>query len=633
MENQTYLPIKGKACRIMWAQRDPQVRRSGLGNLCIKNIEGRFEPRSLWEICSMFGPVLSLKIPSGKDGKPLNYAYVQYESENAAKLAAEHLNSLDEENTGKAIVVETYIRRVERPKVWTNIYFKNIPASWTSETLSAICQPFGKVTSVEVPKGADGKTKGYGFCNFENQNEAEACVTALNDRDVYEDPAIAVKALTTPDYKDDKAEVSSKKLFAGRFKTKTERQRESREQYALLRNDTSKLTNLYVRNLPSESFDDEALRKLFAPYGSITSCKVVVDPSTKLFKGYGYVAFATREEAENAKSKLHNHIDPVTGKRLYVSWHEAKDIRGIRIATEKARTPNQQSGRNYNAGGNNMQNMNQNMGNFGGMNMFGMPNQMAMQQYNPQLALMMLQMMQQMNPQQMGFMAPPLQNLQPGQQPNASQPGQARNAGPQMGGNARPQQQISRGPVQTSQPGQQQPGQQQGQPQQRQPFQQQGPGMQQPRQFQQPSGGYATAVSSGRPGVALMSNAVIPPNMNVGQLQQPQQQGQVQQQQVPPQQRQQQQQAQAKQQQSSDSNLLSILSNAPKEEHRNILGERLYPRIQQHNPNLAGKITGMLLELDTAEVINLLSDAPALSAKIEEAVQLLKQSKYAPQGQ
>ena len=57
--------------------------------------------------------------------------------------------------------------------------------------------------------------------------------------------------------------------------------------------------------------------------------------------------------------------------------------------------------------------------------------------------------------------------------------------------------------------------------------------------------------------------------------------------------------------------------------HQQQLGERLYPRVQSLRPNLAGKITGMLLELTPAQLLLLLASEDSLRQRVEEAVDII----------
>ena len=56
----------------------------------------------------------------------------------------------------------------------------------------------------------------------------------------------------------------------------------------------------------------------------------------------------------------------------------------------------------------------------------------------------------------------------------------------------------------------------------------------------------------------------------------------------------------------------SMLAAAPPQEQKQMLGERLFPLIQRMFPDLAGKITGMLLEMDNAELVHMLEDQNSL---------------------
>lgn len=45
-------------------------------------------------------------------------------------------------------------------------------------------------------------------------------------------------------------------------------------------------------------------------------------------------------------------------------------------------------------------------------------------------------------------------------------------------------------------------------------------------------------------------------------------------------------------------------------------GERLFPLIQNMHPSLAGKITGMLLEIDNSELLHMLESPESLRSKV-----------------
>merc|ERR1719384_2883239 len=66
-----------------------------------------------------------------------------------------------------------------------------------------------------------------------------------------------------------------------------------------------------------------------------------------------------------------------------------------------------------------------------------------------------------------------------------------------------------------------------------------------------------------------------------------------------------------------------MLAQANPSQQKQMIGERIFPKIQHREPKLAGKITGMLLEMDNMELLHLLEDEKALMSKINEALLVL----------
>merc|ERR1711964_163309 len=78
-------------------------------------------------------------------------------------------------------------------------------------------------------------------------------------------------------------------------------------------------------------------------------------------------------------------------------------------------------------------------------------------------------------------------------------------------------------------------------------------------------------------------------------------------------------------------NLSELLSLLPEEQRRHRIGTELYIRVQKYQPELAGKITGMFLEMEVGELLNLLDSPSQLVENVKEAIQVLKEANAIPQ--
>lgn len=296
LDTMNFTLIKQQPCRIMWSQRDPALRRSGLGNIFVKNLSPQVDHKALYDTFSLFGNIMSCKLITDPDGQSKGYGYVHYETAESAADAIAKINGML--IAGEKVYVGHFVRRQDRAgqAEWTNLYVKNVPLDWDSDKLREVFAECGEVTSAVVQmktegEGAEAKevSAGFGFVNMATHEAAAA----------------ACETLTGRKFPDETAEGGERELYAARAQKKAERERALRQKFEALK--AERLTkyqgvNLYVKNLDDGATDDQ-LRAAFAPYGTITSAKVMRD-AAGASKGFGFVCYSQPEEAAKAAAEL-----------------------------------------------------------------------------------------------------------------------------------------------------------------------------------------------------------------------------------------------------------------------------------------------------------------------------------------
>uniref|UniRef100_A0A8C4Z2K0 Polyadenylate-binding protein n=1 Tax=Gadus morhua TaxID=8049 RepID=A0A8C4Z2K0_GADMO len=306
LDTMNYEVIKGRPIRIMWSQRDPGLRKSGVGNVFIKNMDDSIDNKALYDTFSAFGNILSCKVVCDEKGSK-GYGFVHFETQEAANRAIETINGMLLND--RKVFVGHFKSRKERESEFgakamkfTNVYIKNFGEEYTDEKLKELFSKFGKTLSVRVMKDERGRSRGFGFVNYGNHMDAQKAVEEMNGKDL-----------------------TGKILYVGRAQKRTERQGELKRKFDQIKQDRIQRyqgVNLYVKNL-DDTINDERLRKEFSPYGTITSAKVMTDGCQS--KGFGFVCFSSPEEATKAVTEMNGRI--VATKPLYVALAQRKEER------------------------------------------------------------------------------------------------------------------------------------------------------------------------------------------------------------------------------------------------------------------------------------------------------------------
>ncbi|KAK7200449.1 poly(A)-binding protein 3 [Novymonas esmeraldas] len=303
--------VPGRQIRVMFSIRDPLQRKSGANNVFVKKLDAAVNAKALQAAFSKCGRVLSCKVAVDDAGNSKGYGFVQFETPDGAKAALE----MHGKKVGDSEVdVAPFVRRAEREmlaaKSFCNIYIKNIKAGATEAEVTAVLEKCGKVESIFLSDHAPFPTK-FALAAFEEHEAAVKAIAELNDA---EESGLTEKAA---------------KLVACRALSKSERDREKKKAASLYQNHGR---NLYVKHLPDD-ITDEMLRDVFQPFGQITSCAIMKDPSG-ISKGFAFVCFADREEATAAMRTLNGQALESSKKPLYVSQAEQKDMR-IRLLQQR----------------------------------------------------------------------------------------------------------------------------------------------------------------------------------------------------------------------------------------------------------------------------------------------------------
>ena len=116
LEKLNYTLIRGKPCRIMWSERNPSLRKTGTGNVFVKNLHPAITSKDLVEVFKAAGNVQTAKVATDEHGKSRGYGYVTFDSEAGVQAAISQLHGLQYMENYERLDVKPFVPRTLRTK-------------------------------------------------------------------------------------------------------------------------------------------------------------------------------------------------------------------------------------------------------------------------------------------------------------------------------------------------------------------------------------------------------------------------------------------------------------------------------------------------------------------------------------
>ena len=605
-------------------------------SLYVGDLDQSVNEAHLLDLFNQVAPVQTVRVCRDLTHRSLGYGYVNFANPNDAMRAMDTLNYTPIK--GRPIRIMRSNRDPStRLSGKGNVFIKNLDVSIDNKDLYDTFSTFGTILSCKVEIDVSGRSKGYGFVQFEKVETAQAAIDKLNGM-----------------------LLNDKQVFVGPFV-----RRQDRTLSASVA--VPRFTNVYVKNLPKEVTDDE-LKKTFGKYGDISSALVMKDESG-VSRCFGFVNFERPEDAAVAVEKMNgislgedvlfvgkaqkksereeelrrkyeqekiSRLEKLQGSNLYVkNLDDNVDDEKLKevfseygtVASSKVMKNSEGLSRGfgfvaYSSPEEALKAMNEMSGKMIGKK----PLYISFAQRKEERRNRLQTMFSQMRPNGSmtlmpgfhhhlpgGAMAGPHHQTYIGQNGQGVMPSQPMGYGYQVQFMPRP----GSGPVNFIMPyplhRQDQPrpqgGFRRGATSMQQHFQQQHQIMQQGMRYM----GGAGNRRSGRSGMeASAPQGIVSLQLDASEIshnasQNPQK--------PPP---------------LPISKLTSALALASPANHSRMLGEQLFPLVEKHEPVHTAKVTGMLLEMDQAEILHLLESPEALKIKVSEALDVVRLSANPP---
>lgn len=235
---------------------------------------------NLCDIFNQVGAVQSIRVcRDAVTRRPLGYAYVNFRLMQDAERALDTMNySLIRGHPCR--IMWSHRDPALRKSNKGNIFIKNLDKEIDNKMLYDTFSTFGNILSCKIATDEDNKSKGYGFVHYEDESSCQAAMDKVNGK-----------------------MLKDKIVYVGPFKSRRDREDEQGGPLEQV------YQNIFVKNI-DESVTDEQFKAMFEKFGPVTSfvLKSYEDGAKKGFQPtkYGFVNYDTPEAAKAAVGEMND---------------------------------------------------------------------------------------------------------------------------------------------------------------------------------------------------------------------------------------------------------------------------------------------------------------------------------------
>ncbi|EOB12126.1 Polyadenylate-binding protein, cytoplasmic and nuclear [Nosema bombycis CQ1] len=275
--------------------RDNSRKSDCASTIYVGELSSKTLDSDLFRIFSSIGEVVRIKL--NKRAEPQSsFAFVTFANEDDAERAVKEYNqyNLHRKNIRVAHVFDDPKKKEE-----ANVIVKNLPPNFTTRDLIDTFNMFGKIISAKIATYPCGKSKNYGFVQFDKKKSAK----------------LAIKHCSG-------VKIDGSEVIVDLYNQSARKKIE--DQQAPL----ATFTNCFIKNFPPTITEDD-LRKLLEQYGTVTSLFFPLKEDNKNTKGFAFANFETPEQAISAIENLHD-------KSIFEEFHNEDAVLTNRFYIQKA---------------------------------------------------------------------------------------------------------------------------------------------------------------------------------------------------------------------------------------------------------------------------------------------------------